>query len=138
GASKSFGVRLPACSADAFDRVGDSIPKDLRPALSPLLRAARVLTKTIRDYDKKVESLCEREYPETQRLRQVDGVGALTSLAFVLAVGTPERFAKSRDVGAYLGMCPRRSQSGSIDPQLHTTKTGDGYLRRLLVSAAPY
>jgi len=65
-------------------------------------------------------------------------VGPLTSLAFVLTLEDPKRFAKSRSVPAYLGLVPRRDQSGSVDKQLRITKAGDTFLRRLLISCAHY
>jgi transposase len=45
----------------------------------------------------------------------------------VLTLGNKERFQRSRDVGCYLGLRPRRSQSGDSDPQLGITKAGNGY-----------
>ncbi len=68
----------------------------------------------------------------------MNGVGALTSLAFVLTVEDPGRFAKSRSVGAYVGLRPRTRQSGEQQPQLRITKAGDALLRRYLVTAAQY
>jgi transposase len=65
-------------------------------------------------------------------------VGALTSLAFVLTLEEPSRFAKSRDVGAFLGLTPKRDQSGESDKPLSITKAGNAYLRWLLVGAANY
>jgi transposase len=65
-------------------------------------------------------------------------VGPLTSLGFVLTLETPERFANSRDVAAFVGLVPRRDQSGGHDPQLRITKTGNKYLRKLLVQAAQH
>jgi transposase len=56
----------------------------------------------------------------------------------VLKIEQPNRFDHVRDVGAYVGLCPRRDQSGESDPQLRISKRGDAYLRRLLVSAAHY
>ena len=50
----------------------------------------------------------------------------------------PKRFHHLRDIGANVGLCPRRDQSGESDPQLRISKRGDAYLRRLLVSAAQY
>ena len=67
-------------------------------------------------------------------LRKVSGVGPITALAYVLTLEDPKRFIKSRDVGPAIGLVPRRDQSGDRDPQLRITKTGDAYLRRLLVS----
>ena len=62
----------------------------------------------------------------------------ITSLAFVLTIEDPERFEKARDVGAYLGLVPKRDQSGNIDKELRISKAGDKQLRRLLVGAAQY
>ena len=62
----------------------------------------------------------------------------LTALAFVLTLENGERFRKSRDVGSYLGLRPRRDQSGQSDRQLPITKAGDVYLRTLLVNCAHY
>ena len=64
---------------------------------------------------------------ETQALLTVPGVGHLTALTFVLTLGSKERFGRSRDVGCYLGLRPRRSQSGDHDPQLGITHAGNAY-----------
>ncbi len=48
------------------------------------------------------------------------------------------RFARSRDVGPYLGLVPRQDQSGDRSPQLPITKAGNGYMRRLLIGSAHY
>ena len=84
------------------------------------------------------KSFCRDRYPETKSLQKVSGVGPLTALAFVLTFEDPKRFRKSREVGPSLGLVPRQDQSGEHDPQLHITKTGSGYLRRLLVHSAHY
>jgi transposase len=65
-------------------------------------------------------------------------VGPLTSLAYVLTLENPDRFAKSRDVGPYLGLVPKQEDSGDSQPQLGISKTGDMMLRRLLVGSAHY
>jgi transposase len=64
------------------------------------------LTERIRDYDRKLAEVAEELYPETGLQRQVHGVGVLTALAFVLILEDLSRFAKSREVGAYLGLVP--------------------------------
>jgi transposase len=71
-------------------------------------------------------------------LRQVEGVGALTALTFVLTLEDPHRFEKSRSVGAYLGLVPGKDQSGDRDPQKRISKEGDEMLRKLLVGSAHY
>jgi transposase len=139
GAVKSFGVRLPKCPARSFhNKAPEHIPEALWPALGPILEQIGALTERIRDYDRQLEAISEETYPETGLLRQVEGVGPLTALTFVLTLEDPYRFEKSRSVGAYLGLVPARDQSGNRDPQRRISKEGDEMLRRLLVSGAHY
>jgi transposase len=136
---KSTGARLPSCSTTSFHKqVPEFIPQDLLPALTPILDHIATLTKQIFAYDYQIEKLCRDCYPETKSLQKVSGVGPLTALAFVLTLEDPKRFRKSREVGPSLGLVPRQDQSGEHDPQLHITKTGNSYLRRLLVHSAHY
>lgn len=136
---KVWGARLPSCSTESFaNKVADAIPAELQLALCPIVEQIGQLTQQIREYDKQITRLCRDEYPETARLRQVSGVGPLTALCFVLTLEDPARFARGRDVGAYLGLVPRRHESGARSPELHITKAGDATLRRLLVGASHY
>jgi transposase len=138
GAVKAFGERLPACSAPAFARrAGALIPEALRPALEPLLDLVATLTAQIRGYDGTLAEVAGR-HPAVRVLTAIRGVGTLTALAYVLTLEDPHRFRHSRDVGAFLGLVPRRRQSGARDPELPITKTGDRALRRLLVQCAHY
>jgi transposase len=140
GAVKSFGARLPRCSARSFHKkkVIEHLPKELESALGPLLETIGELTERIREYERKLEEIAKEHYPETGILRQVGGVGALTALSFVLILEDPSRFKKSRAVGAYLGLVPGEDRSGDSDPQQRISKEGDEMLRRLLVSSAHY
>lgn len=139
GSVKAMGRRLPSCSTPAFaKKVAPHIPEPLWPALAPVLETIATLSKRIRAYDQQIEQLCEQRYPETRSLRQVPGVGALTSLAYVLTLEEPERFRTSRAVGPYLGLRPKKRESGESSPQLGITKTGDVMVRRLLVGSAHY
>ena len=139
GFAKALGTRIPTCSTEAFPkRVRAAVAPDLFPGLETLLSTIEQLTRTIREMDREVERLCRERYPETELLRQVPGVGPITALGYVLTIEDPGRFAKSRSVGAYLGLCPRQRDSGEQKPQLRLTKAGDRLLRRWLVSAAHY
>jgi transposase len=139
GAVKSFGARLPKCPARGFHKnAAAHIPGALRPAIEPILATIGSLTERIREYDRQLEAISKEHYPETDLLRQVEGVGALTALTFVLTVGDPYRFEKSRSVGAYLGLVPARDQSGERDPQKRISKEGDETLRKLLVGNSHY
>jgi transposase len=139
GAVKSFGARLPKCPARSFHkRAKEHIPEALMPALEPVLEQIASLTERIRDYDLKLEAICEEHYPETELLKQVEGIGPLTALTFVLTLEDPHRFERSRSVGAYLGLVPATAQSGERDPQRRISKEGDEMMRKLLVSSAHY
>jgi transposase len=139
GFAKSLGSRLPGSSAPAFSRRVRAVGSmDLFPGLGMMLDMIDRLTEEIRGMDREVERLCRELYPETAGLRQVKGVGPITALCFVLTLEDPNRFARSRSVGAYLGLRPRQRDSGEQRPQLRITKAGDVLLRRLLVSAGHY
>jgi transposase len=140
GAVKSFGARLPKCPARSFHkRASEHIPEALLPALEPILKQIASLTERIRGYERQLEAISEEHYPhETGLLRQVEGVGPLTALTFVLTVEDPYRFEKSRSVGAYLGLVPAKDRSGDRDPQKRISKEGDEMLRKLLVGSAHY
>jgi transposase len=139
GAVKSFGGRLPKCPARSFhNKAAEHIPEALWPALGPILEQIGSLTERIRQYDRKLEEISKKHYPETELLRQVEGVGALTALTFVLTLEDPYRFAKSRSVGAYLGLVPASERSGDRVPPKRISKEGDEMLRKLLVGSAHY
>lgn len=139
GSVKAFGDRLPGCSSESFHKqAGENLPKPLSAPLRPMLNVIEHLTQQIREFDKWVEEICKSQYQETELLREVKGVGPLTALTYLLVLEDPTRFTKSRQVGKFLGLTPRRDQSGEIDKQLRITKAGHPLLRRLLVSASQY
>lgn len=139
GSAKLWGVRLRSCSAGAFHkRVPEQLPEAVCSALAPLLAIIGELTAQIRAYERRVEAVGDKRYEETHVLRQVKGVGVLTSMAYVLTLEDPDRFENRRQVGSYVGLTPRQQASGSQDPQLRITKAGNEFLRRLLVGSAHY
>jgi transposase len=139
GVVKSVGGRLPASSSRSFSKkASEKIPESLRTGLLPVVEEIASLNDRIKGLEKQLEALCSETYPQTKLLRQVGGVGPVTSLAYVLTLEAQERFQKSRTVGAFVGLVPGRKQSGSSDPQRRITKQGDDCLRRLLVNAAHY
>ena len=139
GLAKPLGLRLPACTTEGFaSRMRREGWDEAFPGMKALVGVIDTLTQQIRALDREIEAVGRERYGVTQQLRQVAGVGPVTSLAYVLTIEDPARFARSRSVGAYLGLRPRRRQSGSQDPLLRITKAGDPYLRRLLVQSAHY
>ena len=139
GVVKSTGSRIPGISPEAFDeRVLEHIPEGLKRALEPVLKTIGEINRQLREIDKKVEHMCKNDYPETERLRQIKGIGALTALTFMLTIENPWRFKKNRSVGQYLGLAPRLDDSGEQQSQLGINKAGDQLMRRLLVNCACY
>jgi transposase len=139
GLVKSLGTRLPKCSSPSFgDKVADAIPVEIREAVLPLVQLVDGMSACIKVYDRRIEELASEKYGHTKLLRQVKGVGPLTSLAYVLTLEKPERFPKSRDVGPYVGLVPKQEDSGESQPQLGISKAGDTMVRKLLVGSAHY
>lgn len=136
---KSLGHPVSNPSSESFHKhIETAVPADCLPVVQPVLAVLALLTEQIKTLERGLVMRGKRDYPVTQRLQQIAGVGPLTALGFVLKIGDPARFGRSRDVGPYLGLCPGRDQSGGTDKQLRISKCGDGLLRRLLVSAAHY
>lgn len=138
---KSLGIRVPKSSTPAVARrcreflAGEHV--EVLAMIEPSLEVLDSLTAGINRLEKSIEETCAR-YPVTTRLMKIRGVGPITALTFVLVVGDPERFTSNRNVAAYLGLVPRRDQSGDIDKQLRISKAGNAYLRRLLIGCAQY
>jgi transposase len=137
GVLKSFGYRVKKYAPSGFHRqVTGQIPEELQPALQPILDTLEALAERILVLDQVIQRLSAKVYPETGLLSQVDRVGPLTALRYVLTIEDPKRIEKSRNVGSYLGLRPRQRQSGQRDPELRITKSGDRDLRRMLVQCA--
>jgi transposase len=139
GLVKSMGTRLPRCSSPSLaEKVKDGIPVEVREALLPLVQLVETVNDCITRYDQRIEELGQKKYGHTTLLRQVKGVGPITSLAYVLTLEDPQRFSSSREVGPYLGLVPKQEDWGDSQPQLGISKAGDRMLRRLLVGSSQY
>jgi transposase len=135
--AKSLGFRIPSCSSPSFpERVRATLGERELPGVTELLQVIELLTHKIRELDARIEEVALSRYPEHKILTQIRGVGTLTALSFLLVIHDPHRFAKSRDVAAYLGLVPKQRDSGDRHTQLGISKRGDPYTRRLLVSCA--
>lgn len=139
GLAKALGTRLPRCGAKGFaTRMRTAGMDEVFPGMATVCELVAVLTQQVNALDALVTRMADTRYPETARLRQVTGVGPITALAYVVTLEDPRRVARSRNVGPYLGLTPKRYQSGTIDRALGITKAGDVFLRRTLVQAAQY
>jgi transposase len=139
---KSLGIKLPSPSSESFARQARVILGKEHLEYLTLVGASLcvldAMTEQIRNLEKSIETMAAQKYPEVELLTQISGVGTLTALTFILTIGDPTRFRRKRDVGAFLGLVPRRDQSGETDKQLRITKAGDSYLRKLLVGSAQF
>jgi transposase len=139
GLVKSYGQRLPKCGTYQVSReLATALSAELRDVLEPLLQAIESLNERIKEYDERMEKIAKEVYPEVSLLKQVKGVGTQIALTYVLTIEDPYRFAKSREVGCFLGLRPGRRNSGESEPQKGISKEGDRYLRTMLVQGAHY
>jgi len=138
GVCKTFGAKLPKCSAEAFAiRCRSSLPALLHPALNDIVVQIAEMTTKIRAYDAKITAMVKR-HPAAMIVKQIHGVGELTALGYVLTIEDPHRILRSRSAGAYFGLVPGSDDSGEKHEQRRITKEGDCFCRRLLVNAAQY
>lgn len=107
----------------------------LRPLIHPLLLTHSALVTQIMKYDEQVHEAARADQT-VRRLMTVPGVGPVTALAFASTVDDPKRFKAACDVGAYLGLTPRRYQSGELDRTGRISKRGDRLTRYYLFEAA--
>ena len=144
GLLKPFGliVARGSVGADTFrKRVVDALSHaqdmglQLKPLLTPLLEVHRLLARHIAEADQRLEAVANAE-PVCRRLMSVPGVGPVTALSFRAAIDEPTRFKHASDVGVYLGLTPRRHQSGEQDFHGRISKRGDTVTRLHLVQAA--
>jgi transposase len=139
GLVKSYGERLPKCGTYQVSReLAAALSNELRDVLEPLLKEIESLNERVKEYDERMEKIAKDVYPEVALLKQVKGVGTQIALTYVLTIEDPYRFAKSRQVGCFLGLRPGRRNSGESEPQKGISKEGDRYLRTMLVQGAHY
>ena len=136
---KSLGYRVSNPSNERFHKsVLCEVPESVRALIAPGVASIAELSARIKALEISIARTAAEKYPQTIYLQQISGVGPITSLYFVLKIENPERFKRTQDIGAFVGLCPRRDQSGETDKELRISKCGDRYLRRLLVGAVQY
>ncbi len=139
GMLRPFGIKLPARQGTKkFDEAVRSACRHddlLYICVNALLEALASIEMQILTLDKQVRARVQASKP-CWHVTSVPCVGPITALAFVAAVEDPTRFRRSRDIGAYLGLTPRRYQSGDRDIAGAISKQGDIMARHYLYEAA--
>ena len=138
GVLKTFGLLPGAMRGLPFDRRVEELlagRDDLAPVVRPVLATWRQLRGQVAAFDKEVRALAKKD-PTCRLLTGVPGIGVLSVLAYVSTVEDPGRFARSRSVGAHMGLTPRQHQSGEVDRSGRISRCGDTLARTLLHEAA--
>ena len=108
---------------------------ELVAAIRPLLEARNAVGQQVSELDRKVMKLARHD-AQVRRFMTAPGIGPITALAFKATIDDPARFARSRSVGAYVGLTSRRHASGEVDWSGRISKCGDAMLRSYLFEAA--
>jgi transposase len=142
GMLKTFGIRMTGVGQgrqrqgfrDQLAAAGETDPV-LRAIADWFIAAHSTLCEAAADLERVVKAKA-KSHPVARRLMTIPGVGPIVSLSFVALVDDPSRFSKTSDVGAFLGLTPRRHQSGEMDWSGRVSKCGDAAMRGLLFEAA--
>ncbi len=138
GLLKNLGLRIGKAYGKVFRQRVEELVGDqplLGEAVGPLLAVREIVIRQIATLHRKLLVLAQ-DNAESRRFMTVPGVGPITALAFVTAIDDPTRFKRSRSVGAYLGLTPRRHASGEVDWTGRISKCGDRMVRSYLFEAA--
>jgi transposase len=138
GLLRVFGLRVGKGKGQAFEQRVLTLVADC-PALQPIAEALLAARRAVRAEVARLDRVLLREARDNatcRRLMTVPGVGPITALAYQSTIEDPMRFGRARDVGAYLGLVPRRHQSGEVDRSGRISKQGDALLRGYLYEAA--
>ena len=117
GLAVVFGIRFPRALTAAFVKQALKASEGgagLSAAMRGLIAARTAVMTAVATVDADIRRMT-RASAACRRLMTIPGVGQLTALAFVAAIDDPSRIRRSRDIGAYLGLVPRRYQSGEVD-----------------------
>jgi transposase len=138
GLLKNHGLIIGKARGNVFHRRVEELLAGhglLREAVQPLLEVRDKVSREIAGLYRKLLALA-RNNADSRRSMTVPGIGPITALAFHAAIDEPTRFRRSRSVGAYIGLTPRRYASGEVDWSGRTSKCGDAMLRSYLFEAA--
>jgi transposase len=138
GLLKNLGLRLGKAGGNVFHHRAKELAGEhglLGEAVRPLLAVRETVRREIAGLTRKLLALA-RDNDESRRLMTVPGIGPINALAFCAAIDEPSRFRRSRSVGAYFGLTPRRHASGEVDWSGRISKFGDAMVRTYLFEAA--
>jgi len=142
GLLKAYGIRLgPVNAGYSRQSFRDQLAAAIKgvPSLEMIFGSLIAVHETVCHETTAIDARVQRlakDTPLARRLTSIPGVGPIVSLSFIATIDDVARFGKATDVGAYLGLTPRRYQSGETDWSGRISKRGDGAMRKLLYEAA--
>lgn len=142
GILKTFGIRLTAIgNGRQRQRFRDqlSVARQSDPALAVVidhvLPSHEAICAAAAALEDEITAIAKR-HDLSRRLMTIPGIGPIVALSFLALIENTERFPKTANVGAFLGLTPRRYQSGEVDYSGRISKRGDAAMRRLLYEVA--
>jgi len=138
GVLRNFGLKLGPVARGQYEaRVRELVEGNamLEAAATAILSARTALRRDLAALEHRLRELA-RQDEVCRRMMTMPGVGTLVALTVRAAIDDPARFRSLRDVGPWVGLTPRRDQSGERDVVGHITKAGDATLRTVLFNAA--
>lgn len=137
GILRQYGIYVPTGSAECFERRLEktTMPPDIAADLAPVMKALLAINESIAECEDTVEELAKGS-EVARRLQTVPGVGPITALGFASRIDDPARFKDADQVASYFGLVPIERSSGEKRIQGHITKTGDKYVRTLMIQTA--
>jgi transposase len=138
GLLKNHGLVMAKAAGQMFRRRAEELLGErgrLQEAIRPLLAVHEVVRQEINGLSRKLIAMARND-AQSRRLMTVPGIGAINAVAFCAAIDEPSRFRRSRSVGAYFGLTPRRHGSGEVDWTGRISKFGDAMVRTYLFEAA--
>jgi transposase len=135
---KTFGLVIGKCSRGQIGQRAQELSKGspgVDSIVASMVAVRDSLLEQITGCDRTIRRLAKKN-DMARRLMTVPGVGPVVALAYIFVIDDPRRFPHSCDVGAYLGLTPKRYQSGEVDQAGRISKCGDGFARSCLYEAA--
>jgi transposase len=142
GLLREFGIVIPIGARVARTQIAQhlgqpalELPAALHPLLSQMLSGVDQLEHLVDQVEREIHALTRAD-SVVQQLRQIPGIGLLTSTALQATVADIQRFPCGRRFASWLGLTPREYSSGERRRLGSISKQGDVYLRTLLVHGA--
>lgn len=139
GILKTYGIKLGVTTEKSFRTCVEMVVANIDSVAAATIGSLLAVHEALLLRESSLDALCRKianTHDVCRRLMTIPGVGVQTALSYAAEIDDPYRFKSSRDVGAHVGLTPRRYASGEIDRAGGVSKCGNAALRSLLYEAA--